>query len=106
MHKRNTPPPTQAFRTVDDNRVENIQVFLRMRPPNESEMKDEILGLESDLPQVKWIVERESITLLQNDLNIPASPIKQSIRQSRQGSQRTYTFDSCYDETYINADIY
>ncbi len=64
MHKRNTPPHTQPFRTADDNRVENIQVFLRLRPPNELEIKDEILGLESDLPQVKWIVERESITML------------------------------------------
>lgn len=66
-----------------------------------------MLGLESDLPQVKWIVERESITMLQNDLNISASPMKQNLRQSKVGpTMKTYTFDDCYDETFNNADIY
>jgi hypothetical protein len=79
-----------------------------MRPPNEHEIKDEILGYESDLPGVKWIVERESITMLQNDLNISASPMKQPLRQSKQGgrTQRTYTFDSCFDESFNTAEIY
>ncbi len=33
--------------------------------------------------------------------------MKQNLRQSKQGStQRTYTFDNCYDETFNNTDIY
>lgn len=85
---------------------------MRMRPLNENETKEEFLTPECDFrTNFRWVVENKSITLMQTEsaLNVTQSPLKTPNRQkqtSMQSSSRQYTFDHCYDENVVNADVY
>lgn len=88
-------------------------MFLRMRPPNDCETKEEMLAPDNDFrTNFRWSVESKQISLMQTEsaLNMSQSPMKTPTRPSKQTplrmAEKNYTFDHCYDESVVNADVY
>lgn len=82
---------------------ENIQVFLRVRPINETEIRQEKLAAQADLSSgLKWVIQRQTVSLVCSDGSLnyqqSQSPMKTPSRNKSLGTinpqamGRTYQF--------------